>query len=55
MHGGKGSGAARGNRNALKHGCFTAKQRAQDAEVRQLVRHVEALLAAWAAQHEPPG
>ena len=28
MHGGKGSGAPRGNRNALKHGAFTGRMKA---------------------------
>ena len=27
MHGGKGSGAPRGNRNALKQGAFTARMK----------------------------
>ena len=54
MHGGKGSGAPRDNRNAFKHGCFTGYQRAQDAEVRQHVRDVEALLVGLAAQRRQP-
>jgi glucans biosynthesis protein len=46
MHGGaKGSGAPRGNKNALKHGLFTREAIAQGREVRELIRQSLALLA----------
>ncbi|EAR52135.1 hypothetical protein OG2516_18760 [Oceanicola granulosus HTCC2516] len=39
MHGGAaGSGAPKGNRNALKHGKYTAEARALNAHVRDLLR-----------------
>lgn len=39
MHGGAaGSGAPRGNRNALKHGQYTAEARAFEAHVREVLR-----------------
>lgn len=38
MHGGaKGSGAPEGNKNALKHGLYTAEARALAAHVRNLL------------------
>jgi hypothetical protein len=38
MHGGaKGSGAPKGNRNALKHGGFTKEALAELAELRGLI------------------
>ena len=41
MHGGKGSGAPRGNRNAFRHGCYSAEMLANNAAVRTFMRHVE--------------
>lgn len=38
MHGGTGSGAPRGNHNALKHGLYTAEERALKQHISQLVR-----------------
>jgi hypothetical protein len=39
MHGGAaGSGAPKGNRNALKHGQYTAEARSLNAHVRDLLR-----------------
>ena len=39
MHGGAaGSGAPKGNRNALKHGQYTAEARAFEAHVREVLR-----------------
>jgi uncharacterized protein YjcR len=39
MHGGaKGSGAPKGNRNALKHGAYSAEARAFNEQVRDLLR-----------------
>ncbi len=45
MHGGKGSGAPAGNRNALKNGVYTAKMRERARRVRTLILRVEALIA----------
>ncbi len=45
MHGGaKGSGAPMGNQNALRHGLFTAEQRAFDKHVRELIREGRELI-----------
>jgi len=39
MHGGAyGSGAPRGNKNALKHGLYTREAIAQRRQLRQLIR-----------------
>ena len=39
MHGGaKGSGAPKGNKNALKHGLYTAEAKALNTHVRDLLR-----------------
>jgi hypothetical protein len=38
MHGGPGSGAPRGNRNALRHGLYSAKGIARRRYVRCLLR-----------------
>ena len=39
MHGGaKGSGAPKGNQDALKHGLYTAEARAFDAHVRKVLK-----------------
>ena len=39
MHGGAaGSGAPKGNQNALKHGLYTAEQKALNTHVRALLR-----------------
>jgi hypothetical protein len=43
MHGGKAPGAARGNRNALKHGRYTAEAVASRREVASLIRAMRAL------------
>jgi hypothetical protein len=37
MHGGKGSGAPHGNRNALKHGAYGKAMRGRAAQVRALL------------------
>lgn len=37
MHGGKSTGAPKGNKNALKHGRYTVKAIAQRRYVRQLI------------------
>src|SRR5437588_12008425 len=45
MHGGAlGSGAPRGNKNALKHGRFTREAIAERAHIRELVRQARKLL-----------
>jgi hypothetical protein len=44
MHGGKGSGAPSGNRNAVKTGLHTARMRAEAKQVRQIVRRATALI-----------
>ncbi len=39
MHGGAaGSGAPEGNKNALKHGLYTAEQKALNKHIRSLIR-----------------
>lgn len=50
MHGGKGSGAPQGNRNAQKHGAYNAKVRgiramrfALEEQMRKLVSEVDVL------------
>ena len=45
MHGGaKGSGAPRGNANAVTHGAFTKKAIERRASLRQQIQHAEKLL-----------
>jgi uncharacterized protein YjcR len=45
MHGGAaGSGAPKGNQNALKHGLYTAKSIQERKSVRQLIRDAKALI-----------
>jgi uncharacterized protein YjcR len=45
MHGGAlGSGAPRGNKNALKHGRFTHEAMAERAQIRELVRQTRKLI-----------
>jgi glucans biosynthesis protein len=45
MHGGApGSGAPRGNKNALKHGVYTREAIAQRRQVRDMIRQSRALL-----------
>jgi glucans biosynthesis protein len=45
MHGGaKGSGAPKGNQNALKHGTYTTEALRQRAEMRLLVKETQELL-----------
>ena len=44
MHGGKGSGAPKGNRNAQKHGAFNAKVRAIRAARRGLEEKMRRLI-----------
>jgi hypothetical protein len=45
MHGGAlGSGAPRGNKNALKHGRFTREAIAERGQIRDLVRQARKLL-----------
>jgi glucans biosynthesis protein len=45
MHGGaKGSGAPKGNANALKHGGYTSAVLARRAELRRMIRFTRELL-----------
>jgi glucans biosynthesis protein len=45
MHGGaKGSGAPRGNTNALKHGAYTREALERRAQIRNLLREAHKLL-----------
>jgi hypothetical protein len=43
MHGGLSPGAPKGNKNALKHGRYTAEAIAQRREISGLVRAMKAL------------
>ena len=43
MHGGASPGAPKGNKNALKHGRYTAKAIAQRRKVRELIRAMKQL------------
>ena len=45
MHGGKSIGAPKGNRNALKHGFYTAEAIAQRREIADLLRSMRQLAA----------
>jgi uncharacterized protein YjcR len=45
MHGGaRGSGALKGNQNALKHGLYTRQMLEERAELMQLMREASATL-----------
>jgi hypothetical protein len=44
MHGGKGSGAPKGNRNALRQGLYTKQVLAREAKVRDLGRWLRATI-----------
>jgi hypothetical protein len=46
LHGGLSPGAAKGNRNAFKHGRYTAEARARRREVAALIRTMRALAGA---------
>ena len=43
MHGGKGSGAPKGNHNALRHGAYTKEVSARAVRVRDLCQRLRAL------------
>ena len=45
FHGGKSTGAPRGNRNAWKHGGYSAEAQAERRELRQLLREAREALA----------
>ena len=45
MHGGRGSGAPKGNCNALKSGLYTARMLERRREVAQLIGDVRSVLA----------
>ena len=42
MHGGPSPGAPKGNKNALKHGRYTARAIAQRREIAELLRAMKA-------------
>jgi glucans biosynthesis protein len=44
MHGGRGSGAPKGNSNALKHGTYTGPMLARARYVRIVIRTAQALM-----------
>jgi uncharacterized protein YjcR len=44
MHGGIGSGAPRGNTNALKHGLYSARAIAERREIRSILAELKKLL-----------
>jgi uncharacterized protein YjcR len=44
MHGGKSPGAAKGNKNALKHGRYSAEAIAERRELMALVRGMKGLV-----------
>jgi hypothetical protein len=44
MHGGKSPGPPKGNKNALKHGRYTAEAQAERRELAELLREAKALL-----------
>src|SRR4051812_5560219 len=44
MHGGKGSGAPKGNRNALRQGLYTNEVLAREAKARDLCRRLRATI-----------
>ena len=46
-HGGRNRGAPRGNKNALKHGYFTAKAIAERKKAKTKLKQAEILLKAW--------
>lgn len=45
MHGGKSTGAPKGNQNALKHGRYTAEAFANRREVMNLIKEAKKLVA----------
>lgn len=45
MHGGKGSGAPKGNRNAYKNGVHTRVMKERTREMRDFVRRAKAVIA----------
>jgi hypothetical protein len=51
MHGRKGSGAPKGNRNALKTGLHTATARMHKKEIRQFSLRCKVLIALVNAEH----
>ncbi len=46
MHGGKSTGAPRGNRNAFKHGLYTAEAIERRREIAELIRTMNELAEA---------
>jgi hypothetical protein len=53
MHGGKSTGAPKGNQNAWKHGRYTAKAISERRTLSQLIRECrDILLGSYEAAHE---
>jgi len=50
MHGGRSTGPSKGRQNALKHGHFTAAEKARRRGIQALVRRMRALTAALDAE-----
>lgn len=44
MHGGRARGAAKGNKNALKHGLYTAESIARRRNLAMLLRDIRGLV-----------
>ena len=53
LHGGKSPGAPKGNRNALKHGRYTAEALARRREIGLLVRAIKGLASRGDAEDLP--
>jgi len=47
MHGGKGSGAPRGNRNALRHGLYTREVKEKKERSRAFIEQAKMAMKLW--------
>jgi hypothetical protein len=54
MHGGKGSGAPQGNRNAVRAGLYTKEVLAREAKARDLRQRLRAAIAALEPERRTP-
>ena len=54
MHGGKGSGAPKGNRNALRKGLYTKEVLAREEKLRSLRRRLTATISTIEAKPKGP-
>jgi len=54
MHGGKGSGAPKGNRNAIRHGLYTKDVLAREANARDIRHRLRATIEMLEAQAAVP-